>query len=987
MPRRQQVQLGLQEPQIAPAAAPVNQYYHPSLPAPLMKHVIDLAPLSGTLSKIADAQQKKQADRDQAAGKKLYQSLDKTKLDDLAKAEGDLTDVEQGRKDNQREWSKLVAKGIVPESASPWTRVGFMETASADLMNGYHTRLMARMDEVAAATDAQGNPLMPGDHKRLIDDEWKKIAKHPIFQDFYGGRVAADMKQKIDTEFGIRAGSAQGDAQAEFRRAQVVNNLKSVMAGWTVSGDPWTPDQYAQLDAAVDNQMHLRSMKDVQGAIMAAVEFVAAHENETDPQSAVAFLENAKRIKSGTTTIGEDARTGTKLSDLKKQYEAEADRREQKDRANRINQENDTVRDAVTQGLQVISQADKNGEDSVAAINTFITEARSKNSYGALTGRVVASLQEIAAARVDQSVPGVSEDFHRRAALGDTQGIVEEAQALLKSHSLSVKDYNLIVADVKGRSDITPLLEGNDAFVAQRASLNRAMTSTNIPTELRADLDGLAAEKEAAFTQDAAAYAKTVVGNPEAKDLMRTWAVERSTKDKAEYAIQEKALSDQRVSLTSAIRAKLMRHEPAELEIESALNSKAITLSEAGDFQAANSMSSDWTWYKSRSEFKEAEIDIQSAALQAVTDNFGKPGESQAQLGDMLSLAKRKLDDRYSAWLTENLPGIATPQIAGKSREALREITDEVIKDLGNTARDRAKRLAASGKPIGEAVVEGQEEPKQAASAYESVAAGFGAAGRPAFRQTLDVGRNAIVSADIYSKLDGLTLDTWFHTRRPGVEDSVLEEAQRLTKSAAAPEDVQVALHSMAKDLVVPWRDAVAGKLAIYPSGEGLVYKVGLFGARTGDEGLIDALRAADAEARRAGVRLSGDLIPGIGVPDSMTSPAGLEELNRRALSGSQLSTAVSKAIGKLQLARAEKAVKVDFDPRLVDPMTTPFFYSQAELDAWVGDGNLNAPQIQLLNTLGRPATKPSLEEFYKAQTLAVHRTNPDAPVVTKEKK
>jgi len=979
MAKRPQVDLGLQEPQITPAAEPVNLYYSPSLPAPLMKQVVDLSPLSGTLAQIADAEQKKQAERDRVAGKQLYQSLSPDKTIALQQADTSLTEAEKGRKDNQRAWASLVAKGVVPESASPWTRVGFFETAAADLMNGYSSRLNAQLESVSAAVDANGNPVAPGDAKKIISDEWNKIAGHPIFQDFYGGRVAADMKEKIDRSFEAQAADAQGAAQADFRRTQIVNSLSSTMNAWAVSGDVWSPDQYAQLSALANEQMHGRSMKDVSGAFMQAIEFVAAKENEIDPHSAVTFLRNAARIQSGNTTIGEDTRTGAKLAELRKQYETEAETREAKDRAQRINKENDTVRDAVTQALQVMSKAEVDGTSPSAAVNTFITDAQAKNTYGDLTGRVVAELKSIAEAKADVSAPGLAEDMHRRAALGETTGMIEEAQAMLRSGKLSVKDYTGVVADVRSRTDITPILEGNDAFVAQRAALSRALTSTNVPTELRGSLDQLAADKEASFVSDAAAFAKTVAGQPDAKDRVRSWAMDRAAKDKADYAAEEQKIVDSRKQYTTSIRTKLQRHEPAEAEIQAASDAGAITLSEAGEFGATSSLLSDWTWYKDRSEYKAAEQDIQMAAMQAVNDNFGKPGEASAQLGDMLTLSRRMLSDKYSEWLSAELPGMPTAEIAGKSRAALRTISDEVVKELGNAARERAKRLIAGGKDISSAVVEGQEAPKGAPSDYEATAAAFATAGRPAFTQILNKGRSTIVDANIYSKLDGLSLSSWFHTRRPGVEDAVLTEAARLSKSGLDPVEVQKAAHSMAKDLVVPWQDAVSGKLTFAPSATSVYHA---------DSLVARSFARVDVERARAGIlpTLSG-LFADSGGRASAFDEGELNALAKKAVPGSPLDSAVRDAISTLSAAKASKAVSFPFDPALVDPMTTPFFRSMSELDVWAGDGKVGDAQSKLLGLLGRPQTPEGLAQFYKAQALAVLRTNPDAPVVTKEKK
>ena len=1000
MSKRQQVELGLDAPTLQPAAEPVNVYYRPALPAPLLKPIIDLSPLSEVAAKIAHEQRQIQAARDKEAGKSLVtknrsaMQAALSGIDELAPGAGAQVAAamagpggaavasaaqeaaSQNRATNQDAWSRLVSKGLVPEGASPWTRVGALEAAAQDLMDRYGRELKGRLDEVSKQLDANGVPTMPADPQRVIAQTWAKYEKNPVFQDFYAQRVLNDLKPQIDSGFEGEAAAQLGKNQAEFRYQNVTQQLAGKLNDLAVSGKPWGPDAYAQLGTFQNEQMRRRSMKEVHQSTLDAIETVAANEAAIDPNLAASFLDNAMDIPSGTTTMGKDTRSAERLRELKQRYLAEAETKDHRGRADRAQVREDTIRTSVDSALNAMSEAIKNGANPIDAGNSELARIRKEGVRAGdadLTGTVASAIEQLVQNRANASAPGLSDQISARIESGDTAGLDAQMQEMLKTGALSWKDYSAQKATLAKRRDVTSVVEENPVYVRGLSDIS-ALVPQDLPVEVRGPIQDRVEQDRRKYTSALAEYAQNLGGSDAEKAVeIRKWSEKWISDLTATRTAESASLRSSRDAAVAVIEQKHARHEDAAAEVEAAQKAGFLSRSEANGYLATSSGLAGGAWFMGRPEYTQALTTVQYKA-QAAAEAFGKISDAPGQFADLLSFAQSELQSRYAARLSTDLKDVPIAQIPSRSREILGEVVDKVTKSLGDTARDRAKSLMSGGKPIGEAVTAAQDEPTGNKDALaNSVKTQVAALGLDGYRQYLNLGRHAAVDPAVYKDLEGLTLKTWFHTRRPGVEDAVWAESQRIAKTNLPPEEVSAALHSMAKDLVVPWREAAAGMLVIRPSDVRIDYST---------PGIPEALAEVGSEAVKAG------LVPGATNNWKYTASWGawhptvseIARIKGGALPGSDLQKALDKYQNLHDSAAKAQQVSIPLDKTKIDASLTPFFRTRAELREFYGSGKtVPAAAATLLGSLGRPTTLASLDSFVNDQAAAIDRTNPDS--------
>lgn len=978
MPKRLPVELGLDTPTLTPTAEPVNTYFKPALPAPVLQPIIDLSPLSEIAAKIAHDQATIAAEKDKQAGKSA-----------VLAAQQELAKAEKGREESQSAWAKAVAAGTVPEGASPWTRVGAMEAMGQDLMDKYGRDLQSAMDSVSRTQDEQGNPVIAEDPAKVIAKVWEKYASNPVFKDFYAQRIAVDQKPKIDAGFQADAAATLGKNQAEFRYHKVTQEQAAYLNDLAVKGEPWTPEVYSKFKEWQDKQLYGRSMKEIHRSTLDAVKTVAAQEAEIDPNAAAAFIDHAMDLPSGTTTLGKDVRTGTELAELKRKYLNDGEEKNSKQRREKLQAREDTIRTAVDQALNIMSQATAQGKNPIDAGNAEIAHIRAANdgagAYGELTGTVSDAIEQLVKNRVESSRPGLESQLQARIETGDIQGMESELQSLLTGGSLSWKGYAGLRDALARRQDVTALVEDNPVHLRGQQTI-AALVPQDLPPEVRGAIQSEVEQDSVRFTQEMAEYAATLKGTnleraPELRKWATAWIADLSAKRRAEGA----SLKSARDTAIQGIEQQIARHEDPSSAVQEAVQAGLLTRQEAGLYRGTAEGLAGGRWFLHQQEYTDAR-NVLAGIVQEKVQELGKPSEVTGQYQNMLSFAYDKLRSRYTARLSTDLKEVPLALIPEKSAAILQEVVTEVTKDIGDETRSRAQAFVAAGETFTEAVTKAQEAPaaeKSKTATFDSIQASAKASGRTAYRAYLNQGRVAVVDPEVYEAIDGLTLDEVAHARRPVVEQTAWSEAKRLvdTQNPQAAD----AAHSLARHLVIPWRDAAVGTLAIYPARLQVVEDSKEI-ARMGDALAVELIReghqhwynfALDkSQANSFWAGVFGPEPKGAG--DTITSHAFVYDpaaIKKVALPGSRLADMADAYAGKMSLMMAQKAVKIPLDVSKIDPYLDPFVSSYAD---WEALADTPAAVTALMGSLGLPTDAANREKWLVAQRQAVGRTNPD---------
>lgn len=934
MAKRQQVQYRPPDVGLSPAAAPIDSGFIARIPKPDLFPAEELAGLSDILAGIAQSAAKKEADVQYTAGKNAALGAPPDVIDEIAAAARDLDGAEKKRRANQDAWAKLVASGRVPEFSSPWFRVAYMETTARRLLSQYTDGLMRRLPEASTVIDATtGQPIVPESTEKIIATEWNKYANNGVLSDYYASRVAADLRGTANERFRAAASEALGKAQAEAREQFLTNELSRKFTAWALADSPPTPDDVSSVEVYILEELRRKSVPDPRAVVMKAASFAAASADATDDGSgagseAAALLRTVSRVKVGPLSLEKDAEAGLDLMKWIRDYEDLHDDRDVRRLQRRPMEQRAAVDSGTTEALPLIRAAKDAGEDPIAAARRLTAEATESQKWGVYTPHVVESILAAAESFTADRRPDdgtIVDSLERRIVQGDRlAGLSDDVRAAMNAGRIGGDTAQKLLDRLAKRVDIVPLIEENPAYTATVKSLAEANDLQGFPPDVQAKYDASANGLIEEFRRDAAEFAKSVHGLPDAQLRARQWYSERGAEVRSKIAAEVKTVRSQRAASLEGIYDRINHFTSADDLIDKARG--LLTVDEVARLKEASGRAGDRTQFFSTPAYADAEADVKML----VAANMAEAGETTASALsiDTLAFYSRMLRQRADSWLGENLAKTAPSEAGTQFAAALDEMVDEVAAKVGKGTREVLSRGLEAGK-----------KPEEVTGAIRAVNESFEMAqslvaaepGDVAALLTSAVRRDPLVASGVYSVQSDFFKGGG---RRYGVDGRNYSESLKLVARTDVPEQARAAaVAAVHRSTGISAEDVLADRLVLRPS----------------------AQLVAEAEKINAAYERLGRIYK---------MPPG------------ELTTSLSYPYPFVRQVLDPDQPSVSLKDVQLDPYTTPFFKSVDELRTW--RESRRDDLLRLTQRLGLATDQATVDEWVKFQVDAIERAYPN---------
>jgi hypothetical protein len=679
-------------PAIQPAAQGGDRYYQTNQRQPTLNPIYDFAPLSRELLQIVSE------DMAGAGAAQIAEGEAAANLDATGKA-----------------FAQLVRDGVIPEAASPFFQRGFAQARGRKVVGEYRTRLMQRVNEVTALTGADGLPSKPVDPSAILTEEWANLADNPALQNFFGRQSASQLKAEVDNEFLQEAGRARATADEQAHKSLLANEVASRVSQLQLK-DEVQPSDLEGLTAYITETYVKQGIVDPRGVAWSGIELALKNvANTAGPDEALRMTDLIADLKVGDLAIGDDARVGVQLADLKATFMRQAENDEYDERQRR----NSDRADAILRGQQMflpdLLKAYQNNESVVAVRDRLAEQIRTTGGFGEFTAHVVEDLF----AKADGYKRGVDSDQATVDQLNKliARGQIPEAQALwnaaVDGDLLHGEDIARFDAAIERENAVTPELQSSPSYQETVGLIRSAGSLDGFAPEVQSAEEEVRRQMEEEYTGKRVALMKSLVGDNQKDSKLSAFDQEQKAIARARIQEREKAIRAAKKTADEKVAQAHMRHTDASDAINAAYADGTYTNEQFQQAMALNDRATDRSRWFGGFDVSQALNSIQTE----IESNADLLDESRARLSSSFT---RLFQDKWHAALDEKLPKTEPRYVDLTVRTITQDVTDEVMSQLGAGVRMEMDKAAKQGKSMFDAakIQEGTEEGAKRAAAW-----------------------------------------------------------------------------------------------------------------------------------------------------------------------------------------------------------------------------------------------------------------------------
>jgi hypothetical protein len=708
MPRRQQTEYRPPTAEIQPVATPNSRPFVPKLGPETILPVKEFAALSQTLHKITVQQAERDAERDVVEGFMEDQGAPDP-VAAVAQATKDQDAADAAQVANQEAFAKAEQKGTIEGYQNPWKKVGATQSQAHRLMSGYDQKLNAAMAAATQTTDENGDPVVPKDPQAVIAEVWAQYKDNPVLQNYYGAKVAKQMKLDADARFVETAAKTLDANQTRETVTWATNSLSQKMLGMSVAGQEPTAETWEEVRAwSKDLYLKTGGKAKTREIMLDAVKGAASQQDAADDGAsgvsrAAELIRDFLGAPVGGTTLGKDAIAAPELESMIAHYEDQqktkaenAARKEAAEDARAVNQ-------AEREAFAALDKARERGPlDVVAEVEKYMASAREDNRFGERTGLVADAMQKLALTSEEKegalASSKIIEDLD--AGLISPDEAMYQARAL--QQSLGIEGYRKVQQAAKDRTDLRPLIE--DSPIAQRwgKNIGDAAEVPGIPQAMRGEIgvevQALNRSDVAAFQSRQAAAMKAIAAlPPEQRDeAQRKWYDENGAELVKTLNERGQKWNDDRAAARVQIVDAIKHSQPIDALLQQ--HADKFGSEELEPFRAAADHAADYEALTSLPSYQRGVATI--------------VGEVQAQykddedLGVLTAATEDVAHDLFVNSIGEKLAGADPAKKNAVIAATVREVRDQVLEEVKGI---KLKRFTEAAQPGGETVPEAKE--------------------------------------------------------------------------------------------------------------------------------------------------------------------------------------------------------------------------------------------------------------------------------------
>lgn len=938
--RRQAVPTQLtQGPQLTPLRSPVDLYYRPNVGRVEQAFIYDLAPASRTLAAVLRQKREKDKEKLEVEANRFVQENQELVLQIEQRAAG-IKDPKERRKVYQETFDNLQKNGL-PAAADPFFQQLYARAAARMMLGRYHEALTARQSEAAGTRGEDGSPALPPDIDSIIGQEWAKFSDSPAIQNFYGGQVAFPLKERVDEQFRVGIAKDRAARIESETRDMVVQDLGQQFDLLLHANQTITTETLRPITDYVTNELRGHNVQNPREWVLSALELSFQRAAAVDVDEAVRAVYAAQELEIGGVRLGDDrSGVGLRLEQLKRRYIEQGEAHLARQNGLVEQRRKAAILDAENEYVGVLLAAKRDGANltqvSRGLSEKFAKEAAETGRFDGQIAFVQEDLERYTRAMdvARQSDQTVLDQFNVLMADGKVDDAEALVRAALDQGAITGEDYASARAGIEQRRSVSPYLENNGLYNTVRARYREAAPS-GFADEIQDTLDAQRVGMERRLERDFAEFVRSTAGEPDRESKHRAWLEERQDADLKVLDEQKREIRGRRDELVRDVRRRFQRHTDSEELIAQGEREGTLTVLEAQALREENEKAATREEFYRMREYAEAEADI-DRHLEVEIVGAGRTDVDALQL-------QIAAHDRLRDELDLALDGVFADEtvdprhFTSRARMEIRRIKGEILDELFPSARREIQKAVRDGQPAQETLDDIAERRADLENAMS-------------WRTTLrdPRGRESITAADPR------------FTVHPAVNADLYDAAARWMSGV----DPFFGPPTTREDVERVTRQAVVELLR--------------------DETLDDADRQDAIGAALSTVGVPADAVLAGSV--TLVPPPSELEYIRKALEVKRVALKVGLSLGssrdriRREIASLEEradpaGLQVPLEGVTLNPYTTPFFRSEAELEAFVADDARLRP---LLERLGLdPDDERAAEDWGLAQLTLTRLTNP----------
>lgn len=821
MAKRQQVDFRPPEAEIRPVAESASRPFVPRLPQSVVAPVQELAGLSSILSRIAAQQGAREFEVGRQGGFDEAEGAPQDVIDELAAAHRDQDSAEARLKASNDVITKAVKAGKIHVSEAPGVHTGFVEGAATRLMKGYDAKLAARLSEAAMTEDGNGNPVIAKDPGTIVDEVWAQYKDNPILRNYYGSKIAQQIKVDADARFTSQALRQLGENRVNDTIRSSTQDLGDKFFEMQVSGqdpDETTWQTIRDWSQAVNDATAGKA--DRRKMMIAAIEDVASRIEGKDDgdlgfSQTAQFLRKLRPAPVGSTTAGADVEIAPKLEQMILDAERLHKSKVQDKEAAAGSEDRLAVAKGRREFLQFMQEKKKLGPvDPVGAFKEY--EEKFGPAFGNRQGLVMDDVLKVALV-TDANLGAVEAGNLQKQLDQNVDPDVVADQLANMAGSMSHNAYMAVDEAIEQKRSLKPFLEGSPMYQTRKDEVVAAAVIPGIPPELRDEMGLAARDQNDALVAD---YYKR------AEAAAVEWAtMPKSARDAAQRAWYNENVPALKQQLTENGRKFLEAQNTAVADINKLLRERqdprAVIQANrdvlgARQVQNFESLAVEATNYQGMTRTAPYQDGSRIVGLALETKYAADPEKNI-----LVEAGLRALNKKFTSTIAEKLAGQDPSKADAIIYEHTKELSDEVLEEVEN---QRLTRYGGALEKGGETLEEAKQSLNDAAADLQVAVSA---------QQTPEKAADAIVdsrpmphiSDDLVDMQKGLISRErraslgFARVRDHHVLDRAYAEVRTvLLNPAVDPTAKGQAAVDSRRGVVLPMEDVVAGKMRLAPS-------------------------------------------------------------------------------------------------------------------------------------------------------------------------
>lgn len=594
---RQPINLGalgrLQGPRAAVTARPADTFFQPTreLPEP---QILNLAPLSATLTDFLAEENRKRGREGALAGKKF--AVENPELvNELETEAGKLKDPKARRDFLKKRFDQLQRDGKIPSAADPFFQIGYARAAARSRVGEYQRRVQARLDEAAQTRDEDGEGVLPAEVDQILAEEWAAFVDSPSVTNTYGQEIALAAKEAIDADFRAKAAKARGERMEREFVEIFTGEISQMMEGQLGGKATVTSFDLTDITNHITNEARAHNVQDVRGLVAQAAELSIERARSVGGDEMARTVRAWQSLVVGNQRLGDDATgVGARLEKLAQQADDLADTELADSNRNRIERRRAaqlTLEDMV--GTRLLDARER-GEPLATVRDDLIREMEQDPSVFGTDAEFAAAKQHLfelveMAGETSLADPTVSVDFDFAMADRDLEAARLILDAARRDRTVDAATYRNMRDQLREASDLTPFLERNPSYSSAVEQVS-ALRLTGFEPEIQGAIDDeiFEAQRELKAGAEAALKRARAEGVDDELGAVNDWLRENAPQIRQrvrESTEQRRADADEVVAQVGEMSTRM---QDAGAVIDRALADGKITLRQAADLRARN---------------------------------------------------------------------------------------------------------------------------------------------------------------------------------------------------------------------------------------------------------------------------------------------------------------------------------------------------------------------------------------------------------------